>query len=251
MSGHSKWSTIKRKKAAKDASRGRVFSRLAKEVTVAARIGGGDLEGNPRLRSAVEAARKENMPGQNIDRAIKRGTGELPGMAIEEVTYEGFGPGGVAILVQVATDNRNRTVSTIRKIFEKNGGSLGEANSVAWMFRQVGYFLVHASNTDEEELLSVVLDTGAENLSLQGGMYEVISPPTEFAMVRTALRDHGIEADSEELAMLPNTYVHLDQRETGRCLRLVEALEEDDDVQNVWANLELSDEVVADLAEAG
>jgi YebC/PmpR family DNA-binding regulatory protein len=239
MSGHSKWSTIKRKKGAADAARGKVFSRLAREITVASKIGGGDLDANPRLRTAVETARAQNMPSDNIKRAIQRGTGELPGVTYEEITYEGFGPGGVAVLVQVATDNRNRSVAEIRKIFEKRGGHLGEVNSVSWMFRQVGYFLIDASTIDEDDLLTVALEAGAEDVSPDDEMYEVISSPTEYLQVRQAFEDRGIKRDSEELAMLPNTYVDLDGKEAERCLLLMEDLEDYDDTQNVFANLDI------------
>lgn len=239
MSGHSKWSTIKRKKGAADQARGKIFSRLAREISVASKIGGGDLDANPRLRTAVETARAQNMPSDNIKRAIQRGTGELPGVTYEEITYEGFGPGGVAVLVQVATDNRNRSVAEIRKIFEKRGGHLGEVNSVAWMFRQVGYFLIEASTIDEDDLLTVALEAGAEDVNPEDGMYEVITSPTEYLQVRQAFEDHGIKRDSEELAMLPSTYVDLDGKEAERCLLLMEDLEDYDDTQNVFANLDI------------
>ncbi len=239
MSGHSKWSTIKRKKGAADQARGKVFSRLAREITVAAKIGGGDLDSNPRLRTAVEAARAQNMPSDNTKRAIQRGTGELPGVTYEEITYEGYGPGGVAILVQVATDNRNRSVAEIRKIFEKRGGHLGDVNSVAWMFKQVGYFLIDASTIDEDDLLTVALEAGAEDVSRDEGNYEVLSSPTAFHQVRQAFEEHGVKRESEELAMLPTTYVELEGREADRCLSLMEDLEDYDDAQNVFANLDI------------
>lgn len=241
MSGHSKWSTIKRKKAAADQARGKIFSRLAREITVAAKTGGGDPDSNPRLRTAVDTARSENMPADNIKRAIQRGTGELPGAVYEEVTYEGYGPGGVAVLVQVATDNRNRSVAEIRKIFEKNGGHLGEVNSVAWMFRQVGYFLIDAAAIDEDDLLTVALEAGADDVNPDDGMYEVTSAPADFSQVRAAFESHGIHRESEELAMLPSSYVKLEGREAERCLSLMEALEDHDDVQGVFANLDIDD----------
>ncbi len=248
MAGHSKWAQIKRKKAATDAARGKVFSRLVKEITVAARIGGGDPDGNPRLRAAIDAAKRENMPAANIDRAIQRGTGEIPGVTFEEVTYEGFGPGGAAILVQATTDNRNRTVAEIRKIFEKGGGNMGEQNSVAWMFKQVGYFLVDAREVDEEQLLMVALEAGAEDVSVQDGAFEVIAPPAEFHAVRTALAAAGIKTETEELAMLPQSTVHLEGRDAERCLRLLEALEDHDDVQHVWSNVDVDQEVMDQVA---
>ena len=248
MSGHSKWSTIKRKKGAADAARGKLFSRLVKEITVAARTGGGDPAANPRLRSAVDAAKRENMPAANVTRAIKRGTGEIPGLVYEEVMYEGFGPGGVALLVQTATDNRNRTVAEVRKIFEKAGGSLGESNSVAWMFKPAGYFLVDADSISEDDLLMAALEAGAEDVSLQDGYYEVIAPPTEVHAVRTALHEAGITCETEEQAMLPVNYVSVEGREAERVLRLMETLEDHDDVQQVWANADIDQELMAQLA---
>jgi YebC/PmpR family DNA-binding regulatory protein len=245
MSGHSKWSTIKRKKGAADQARGKIFSRLSREITVAAKIGGGDPDANPRLRTAIDTARTQNMPSDNITRAIQRGTGELPGVTYEEVTYEGYGPGGVAVLVQVATDNRNRSVAEIRKIFETRGGHLGELNSVAWMFRQVGYFLIDTKILNEDDLLEIALEAGAEDISREDGMYEVISSPTDYIQVREAFEEHGIKRESEELAMLPSTYVDLEGRDAERCLALMEALEDHDDVQNVFANLDI------DAAAAG
>lgn len=244
MSGHSKWSTIKRKKGAADAARGKVFSRLVKEITVAAKQGGGDPDANPRLRTAVASAKAENMPAENIKRAIQRGTGELPGVTYEEVNYEGYGPGGVAILVQTATDNRNRTVAEIRKIFERSGGHLGELNSVAWMFNQVGYFLIDASTIDEDDLLLVALDAGADDVGTDNGMYEVTSAPTEFAAIREAFENHGIKRESEELAMLPSSYIKLEGSDAKRCLALMEKLEEHDDVQGVYTNADIDAEEV-------
>ena len=242
MSGHSKWSTIKRKKGAADIARGKIFSRLTKEVTVAAKQGGGDPDSNPRLRAAIAAAKTENMPADNVKRAIQKGTGELPGAVYEEVTYEGFGPGGVAVLVQTATDNRNRTVSEIRKIFERGGGTMAEVNSVSWMFRQVGYFLVDAESIDEDDLLLVVLEAGAEDVSTDDGMYEVTTAPAEFSDVRDALEKHAIKTESGELAMLPNSYVKVEGREAERCLALMEKLEEHDDVQGVFSNADIDAE---------
>jgi YebC/PmpR family DNA-binding regulatory protein len=242
MSGHSKWSTIKRKKGAADIARGKIFSRLTKEVTVAAKQGGGDPDSNPRLRAAIAAAKTENMPADNVKRAIQKGTGELPGAVYEEVTYEGFGPGGVAVLVQTATDNRNRTVSEIRKIFERGGGTMAEVNSVSWMFRQVGYFLVDAASIDEDDLLLVALEAGAEDVLTDNGMYEVTTAPAEFSDVRDALEKHGIKTESAELAMLPSSYVKVEGREAERCLVLMEKLEEHDDVQGVFSNADIDAE---------
>ena len=239
MSGHSKWSTIKRKKGAADAARGKVFSRLVKEITVAAKQGGGDIEANPRLRTAVSTAKTENMPSGNIQRAIQRGTGELPGVNYEEVNYEGYGPGGVAVLAQAATDNRNRTVAEIRKIFERSGGHLGDLNSVAWLFSQVGHFAIDAGTIEEDDLLLVVLDAGADDISTDDGMYEVTTAPTEFATVREALDNHGIRCESAELAMLPSSYIKLAGSDAKRCLTLMEKLEDHDDVQGVYTNADI------------
>jgi YebC/PmpR family DNA-binding regulatory protein len=244
MSGHSKWSTIKRKKGAADAARGKIFSRLVKEITVAAREGGGDIDANPRLRTAVATAKAENMPADNIKRAIQRGTGEIPGVVYEEVNYEGFGPGGVAVLVLTATDNRNRTVAEIRKIFERSGGNLGELNSVAWMFSQKGVILVDAETIDEDDLLTVVLEAGAEDLTSDDGTYEVTTSPAEFATVRDALQDHGIKWESAELAMVPSSYIDLAGKDAERCLTLMEKLEDHDDVQGVYSNADIDAEAV-------
>jgi len=248
MAGHSKWAQIKRKKAANDSARGKVFSRLVKEITVAARIGGGDADGNPRLRTAIDAAKRENMPVDNIDRAIKRGTGEIPGMEYQEVQYEGYGPGGAAIVVQATTDNRNRTVAEMRKIFEKGGGNMGDQNSVSWMFDQVGYFLVDATTVEEDDLLMVALEAGALDVRLDDGMYEVTCPPTQFHAVHGALGDAGITCETQEIAMLPQTYLSLAGRDAERVLALVEKLEDNDDVQNVFTNVDIDQEVVDQMA---
>ncbi len=251
MSGHSKWSKIKRKKGANDASRGKIFSRLVKEITVAARMGGGYADSNARLATAIDSAKRENMPGANIERAIKRGTGEIAGLAYEEITYEGFGPGGVAILVDATTDNRNRTVAEVRKIFEKAGGNLGEQNSVGWMFKQVGAFLIDADSVDEEGLLMIALGAGAVDVSTQDGGYEVLTAPDTFHAVQTALKAGGVESLSAELVMVPQTPMDLRGRDAERCLRLMEKLDDNDDVQNVWANADIDPEVIEQLAEAG
>jgi len=248
MSGHSKWATIKRKKAATDSVRSKTFSRLVKEITVAAKSGGADVDANPRLRTAIDTAKRENMPVANIERAIQRGTGELPGIIYEEVTYEGFGPGGVAILVQTTTDNRRRTVAEIRKLFERRGGNLGEPNTVAWMFKQAGCFLIDAANVDEDALLDVALDAGADDVSAQGGMYEVTAAPTEFHAVMKALEQAGIACDTQELAMLPQNLVAVDGRDAERCLQLMEVLDDHDDVQDVWSNVDLDEAVLAQIA---
>jgi len=250
MSGHSKWSTIKRKKGAADAARGKIFSRLVKEITVAAKQGGGDPDTNPRLRTAIATAKAENMPADNIKRGIQRGTGELPGVVYEEVNYEGYGPGGVAILAQTATDNRNRTVAEIRKFFERSGGNLGELNSVAWMFNQVGYFLIDASAIDEDDLLEVALEAGADDVGGDDDMYEVTTAPAAFAAVREAFESHGIKCESAELAMLPSSYIKVAGRDAKRCLALMEKLEEHDDVQGVYTNADIDAEEL-EAAETG
>lgn len=248
MAGHSKWAQIKRKKAVVDAQRGKVFSRLVKEITVAARIGGGDADGNPRLRAAIDAAKKENMPVANIERAIQKGTGEIEGAQIDEVTYEGYGPAGAAILVQGTTDNRNRTVAEIRKIFEKGGGNMGEVNSVSWMFKQAGYFLVDGATVGEDRLIEVALEAGADDVKVDDGMYEVITPVSEYHSVQKALAAAGIACESEQIAMLPQAWVKLEGRDAERLMGLVEKLEDNDDVQYVWTNADMDQEVVDQLA---
>ena len=239
MSGHSKWATIKHKKAATDAKRGKTFTRLIREITMAARTGGGDPEGNPSLRAAIVAAKAENMPADNIKRAIQRGTGELPGVIFEESSYEGYGPKGVAVIVEVATDNRNRTVSEIRHIFSRHGGSLGEAGCVAWMFSKRGAIVVPKEKASEEQLLNIVLDAGAEDLQDDGEQWEVVCPPAAFEAVSQALKDAGIEVSSAEITMLPQTYVKLEGKDAGQMLRFVDALEEHEDVQHVYSNFDI------------
>jgi len=239
MSGHSKWSTIKRKKGAADAARGKIFSRLVKEITVAAKQGGGDVEANPRLRTAVAIAKQENMPADNIKRGILRGTGELSGVVYEEVNYEGYGPGGVAVLAITATDNRNRTVAEIRKLFERSGGNLGELNSVAWMFNQVGLILVDAATIDEDDLIMMALEAGADDVTEEEGVHEVTTSPADFAAVREAFENHGIKWLSAELTMVPSSYIKLEGRDAERCLVLMEKLEDQDDVQGVYTNADI------------
>ena len=242
MSGHSKWSTIKHKKAAQDAKRGRVFTKIIKEMTVAARLGGGDPEGNPRLRSAVAAAKAANMPADNIKRAIQKGTGELPGTVYEEVVYEGYGPGGVAIYVEVYTDNKMRTTPEVRHIFSKHAGSLGEPNSVAWMFEKKGLLIVPASATTEEKLMETVLDAGADDLAqLDDGDFQVSTPPEAFFAVRDALEKAEIATTSAEVVMEPSNTIHLDGKKAAQCLKLLGALEDNDDVQSVSANLDFDE----------
>jgi YebC/PmpR family DNA-binding regulatory protein len=247
MSGHSKWSTIKRKKGAADSKRGKVFSKLIKEITVAARIGGGDPSGNPRLRAAVLAAKAENMPKDNIDRAIKKGTGDLEGAAYEETIYEGYGPGGVAILVQVLTDNKNRTVSEVRHIFTKNGGSMGESGSVAWLFDKKGYLVFEKGTVEEEALMEWGLEAGVEDLREQEREWEVITSPEHFEAIRSGLEGKPWAPQSAELTMLPKTTVTLDGKQAEQMLRMMEALEDNDDVQNVYANFDIPDNVMEAL----
>jgi len=241
MSGHSKWSTIKHKKAAQDAKRGKLFTKLIKELTIAARLGGGDPDANPRLRSAVAAARAANMPADNIKRAVARGTGELPGVTYEEVAYEGYGPGGVAVYVETLTDNRMRTTPEIRHLFTKHGGNLGEPNSVAWMFEKKGSFLVPRSAVEEERLMEIVLDAGAEDLREEGDQFAVSAPAESFHQVQQALEESGIVPSEAAVVMEPKNTVEVDGKKAEQCLRLLEVLEDQDDVQNVYANLEVDD----------
>jgi len=238
MSGHSKWATIKHKKAATDAKRGRIFTHLIKEISVAARHGGGDTEANPRLRTAVLAAKAENMPADNIKRAIKRGTGELPGVIIEETSYEGYGPHGVAMMVEVATDNKNRTVSEIRHLFSRFGGNLGEANCVAWMFSKRGSVTVEKAKATEDQIMNLILDAGAEDLRDDGDNWEIVSPPEAVEPVAQALKSAGIEVANSEVSMLPQTYVKLDGRNAEQMLKFLDALEEHEDVQHIYSNFD-------------
>ena len=241
MSGHSKWSTIKHKKAAQDAKRGKTFTRLIKELTVAAKLGGGDADANPRLRTAVAAAKSANMPQDNIKRAIAKGTGDLPGVIYDEVAYEGYGTGGVAIFVETLTDNRMRTTPEIRHIFTKHGGNLGEPHSVAWMFEKRGHFNVPRGAVEEERLMELALEAGAEDLSEAGEEFEVSTPPEAFHDVQQALEKAGITPSHAAVTMEPTTTVELEGKKAEQCLKLLEALQDHDDVQNVYANLEVDD----------
>ena len=247
MSGHSKWSTIKRKKGAADAKRGKVFSKLIKEITVSARMGGGDQSGNPRLRAAILAGKAENMPKDNIDRAIKKGTGELEGAAYEETAYEGYGPGGVAILVQVLTDNKNRTVSDVRHIFTKNGGNMGEAGSVAWLFDKKGFVVFDKGKVDEEALMEWALEAGADDIREQENEWEVITSPEIFEQVRTALEEKQWIPQVAEVTMLPKNTITLNTKQAEQMLRMMEALEDHEDVQNVYANFDIPDQIMEAL----
>ncbi len=245
MSGHSKWSTIKHKKAAKDARRGKLFTKFIKEITVAARMGGGDAATNPRLRTAVQTARDNSMPNDNIERAIKKGTGELEGVSYEEVSYEGYGPGGAAFLVQAWTDNRNRTVSDIRRLFSKHGGSLGETGCVAWMFDSKGLIVVSRDAVEEEALLGLALEAGAEDVTESDDVFEVLTRPEDFAAVRESLENGKVPMLSAEVTMIPKNTMKLGEREAEQTLSLTEDLEDLDDVQSVAANFDIP----ADLLE--
>ncbi|MEW6742411.1 MAG: YebC/PmpR family DNA-binding transcriptional regulator [Planctomycetota bacterium] len=250
MAGHSHWAGIKHKKGAADKRRGKIFSKHARAIMTAARLGGGDPEMNLRLKYAVDKARADNMPKDSIERAIKKGTGNLgAGELLEEVQYEGFGPGGVAILVESLTDNRNRTVPEIRRVFEKRGGSMGEAGSVAWMFEKKALFVIPAASVDEDKLFEVAIEAGAQDVRLQGDSLEVVADPTEFAHMRGALANAGIVPSRAEMTQMPKATVTLDA-ETGRqVLALLEDLEEHEDVQGTWSNFDIPESVMAELAE--
>jgi len=249
MSGHSKWATIKHKKAATDAKRGRVFTKIIREISIAARGGGADPNTNPRLRTAIGAAKNENMPNDNIERAILRGTGQLEGEQYDEVTFEGYGPGGVGMLVQAATTSRNRTVSEIRHILSKWGGNMAEAGSVGWMFHRKGEIIVPKEAADEEKMMGIVLDAGAEDLRDDGTAWDVVTPPEAFEKVRDALTAAGVAPASAELAMVPQNYIRLTGSQASQMLKMIEALEEHDDVQRVFANFDIdASEIQAAIA---
>ena len=252
MSGHSKWASIKHKKGALDAKRGKIFTRLIKELTVAARGGGGDPDMNPRLRTIIADAKAANMPAENIKRAIRRGTGEEPGVTYEEAQYEGYGPGGAAVIIDVLTDNKNRTVGELRHTLEKHGGNLAAANAVAWMFHKKGYIVVEKSKApvvDEEKLMSAVLDAGADDLRDEDDNWEVLSAPEAFPAVREAVKQLGIEPASAEVSMIPQNYVKLEGKPAQQMIRLMDALDEHDDVQHVWSNFDIEEkEIEASLA---
>lgn len=250
MSGHSKWSSIKHKKAVKDARRGKLFTKLIKEITVAARLGGGDINANPRLRTAVVTARENSMPNDNIDRAIKKGTGELEGVHYDEVNYEGYGPGGAAIMASVLTDNRNRTVSELRRIFEKHSGNMGSAGCVAWMFHKRGVITVEKSKVDEDRLMEVALDAGADDVNDAGDSWEIITAPENFETVKAATDKAKIERASAEIAMVPQNTVSLTGKEAEQTIRLLEELEEHDDVQSVASNVDIPQEELERLSAA-
>lgn len=247
MSGHSKWHSIKHKKGALDAKRGKLFTKFIKEITVAARSGGGDVDGNARLRKAIADAKAGNMPNDTIDRAVRRGTGEEEGVHYEEITYEGYGPGGVALLIESMTDNRNRTVAEIRHLFSKNGGNLGEAGSVAWIFEKKGYIVVDKATKAEDELFELAIDAGADDLRDDEDNFEIITSPENFESVLSVLKSAGIEPQVAEVGMMPQNYVKLEGQEARQMLKLMESLEDHDDVQKVSANFDISE---ADMAAA-
>jgi YebC/PmpR family DNA-binding regulatory protein len=245
VSGHSKWASIKHKKANTDAKRGKVFTKIVKEISIAARLGGGDPGGNPRLRTVIEKAKEVNMPHDNIKKAIMKGTGELPGVTYEELVYEGYGPAGVAIMVEVMTDNKNRTVPEIRHLMAKNGGSLGETGCVSWLFDKKGYILVSKSAASEDAVMSVALEAGAEDMKNDPGEenYEIVTSPEDLIAVKDAIEKSKMPVESAEVTMLPKNYVVLDAKAAEQMIRLMEALEDHDDVQNVYANFDIPDEI--------
>jgi YebC/PmpR family DNA-binding regulatory protein len=248
MSGHSKWATIKHKKAATDAKRGRAFTKIIREITIASRISGGDPNTNPRLRSAIASAKAENMPNENVERAIQRGTGQLEGEQYEEVSFEGYGPGGVGMIIQVVTTNRNRVVSELRHMIGRNGGNLAENGAVGWMFSRKGQIVVPKEQASEDKMLGIVLDAGAEDLRDDGSEWEVLTPPEAFEPVREALTKAGITPASAEVAWVPQNYVQLTGTAASQMLRLVETLEDHDDVQHVYANFDIDEKELAVLS---
>ena len=248
MSGHSKWSSIKHKKGATDAKRGKIFSKLIKEITVAARLGGGDPASNPRLRTSIQAAKAENMPKDNIERAIKKGTGELEGTSFEEVNYEGYGPGGVAMLIDCLTDNKNRTVADIKHIFDRHGGSLGEPGCVAWMFEKKGLIISEKEKIDEEKVLELALDAGAEDVSEDETGIEVITEPADFEVVKKAFDEAEMTYTLAEVSMIPQNTIKLEGKKAEQMLNLMEAFEDNDDISHVYANFDIPDEVMEALS---
>lgn len=249
MAGHSKWANIKHRKAAVDAKRGKVFTKLIRELTVAAKHGGGDPESNPRLRTAINAAKGANMPNDTIDRAVKRGTGEIGGDEFHELSYEGYGPGGSAVLVRTLTDNKNRTVSDIRRIFTKHGGNLGENGCVAWMFDMKGRIAFEKDSVGEEQVFDLVLDAGADDVMTEDSELVVVTPPEEIENVKAAIEQAGLKYETAEVTMIPQSSVRIEGREAEHMIRLMEALEESDDVQNVYSNFDIPEEVIENLAQ--
>jgi YebC/PmpR family DNA-binding regulatory protein len=244
MSGHSKWASIKHKKGAADAKRGQVFTKLIREITVAAKMGGGDPTGNSRLRAAIQAAKAENMPKDNIDRAIKKGTGELEGTTYQQLNYEGYGPGGVAVLVDCLTDNKNRTVADIKYLFDRHGGNLGEPGSVSWIFEKKGLFVFDKAKAEEEKLLEIALDAGAQDVVPSGDQFEVYTTPSDFEKVKKAFDQAGLPYSLAEVDMIPQNTVRLEGKKADQMLNLMEALEDNDDISHVYANFDISDEVI-------
>ena len=248
MSGHSKWATIKRKKAVTDSRRGKVFTQIIKEITIAAKSGGGDPTGNPRLRLAIDKAKSSNMPADNIKRAIMKGTGELPGVSYEDVTYEGYGPGGVALIIESVTDNKNRTVSEIRHLLERNGGKFGATGSVAWMFHKKGTIRTPKGAMTEDDMLSIVLDAGADDLRLDGDSFEITTSPEAFEAVKKAIEDQHIAIEEAEIHKVPENTVRVEGPDAEKVLKLMEALEEHDDTQHVYANFDIDEKVLASFS---
>jgi YebC/PmpR family DNA-binding regulatory protein len=251
MSGHSKWSTIKHKKGKADAARGAAFSKLIREITTAARIGGGDVNANPRLRTAVESAKAINMPADNVDRAIKKGTGELPGVTYEETIYEGYGPAGVALLIRALTDNKNRSTAEVRHVFDKYGGSMGSAGSVAWQFKPQGLIVVSKDKSDEDAVLSAALEAGADDVQTEASAYSITTPIGALEKVKKQLKDAGIPFASAELTMIAANSVKLSEQDAPKVLKLIEMLEELEEVQQVYANFDISDEILEKIASEG
>ncbi|MFW6160231.1 MAG: YebC/PmpR family DNA-binding transcriptional regulator [Acidobacteriota bacterium] len=245
MSGHSKWHSIKHKKAAQDAKRGKIFTKIIRELSVAARAGGGDPDANPRLRKAIADAKAVNMPADNIKKAIMKGTGQLEGTTYEEMSYEGYGPSGVAIYVETLTDNKNRTVSELRHIFSKNGGNIGESGCVSWMFKRKGYIVVEKTQASEDKLLDIILEAGAEDLREDGSSYEIFTPPKSYEEVVDSLKENNISISVSNLGYIPKNYIKLEGKQAQQLLRLIDELEDHDDVQNVWANFDIDEEEIA------
>jgi YebC/PmpR family DNA-binding regulatory protein len=248
MSGHSKWATIKRKKAVTDSRRGKIFTQIIKEITIAAKSGGGDPSGNPRLRLAIDKAKSSNMPADNIKRAIMKGTGELPGVSYEDVTYEGYGPGGVALIIESVTDNKNRTVSEIRHLLERNGGKFGATGSVAWIFHKKGTIRTPKGAMTEDDMLSIVLDAGADDLRLDGDSFEITTSPEAFEAVKKAIEDQHIAIEEAEIHKVPENTVRVEGPDAEKVLKLMEALEEHDDTQHVYANFDIDEKVLASFS---
>jgi len=244
MSGHSKWAGIKHKKAVIDAKRGKLFSKLIKEVTIATREGGGDIETNPRLRQAITKAKEANVPADNLNKAVLRGTGALPGVTYEDVLYEGYAAGGVAVLVEAATDNKNRTSAEMRRIFSKLNGNMAGSGSVAWQFTKKGLIIVNTEDADEDTLMGIVLDAGAEDLKQEGDTFEITVEPKNFEVVKNALKDNNIKVESDELTMIPASYIKVDESQANQILNLIDALDDNDDVAHVYSNFDIPEEIL-------